>query len=180
MDSPFLGMIQYFAFDFAPKGYQLCAGQLMPINQYAAIFALLGTNYGGNGTTNFALPDLRGRSTQGWGNMNSLGERSGAENATLLTVNMPVHTHSAAPKIAANNVTTVANTNNPQNNFPSGVHLTRGSGLMYTATPDANTYLGGATFVVAPTGNSQPFSTLNPYLAVTACIAISGLFPSRN
>ena len=93
MDSPFLGMLQYFAFGFAPRGYVLANGALLPISSFAALFSLLGTTYGGNGTSNFALPDMRGRSNYSMGSSFVLGQKSGAETVSLSTSNMPAHTH---------------------------------------------------------------------------------------
>src|SRR5271169_5248417 len=93
MAAPFLGEIEAFPFNFAPKGWAFCTGQLLPINQNQALFALLGTNYGGDGRTNFALPDLRGRVPIGFSGAHVLGEIGGAEAVTLAAVNMPAHTH---------------------------------------------------------------------------------------
>jgi microcystin-dependent protein len=178
MDTPFLGMVQYFAFNFAPKGYLQCSGQLMPINQYAALFSLLGVQYGGNGTTNFALPDTRGRAILGQGTNYTMGERLGTENVTLLTTNMPTHTHTAAAQIPAFNATAGANAQLPTNNFPSNV--TGASEKMYGAAATSGQYLGAPTVTIGIAGGSIPFNTMNPYLALTCCIATSGLFPSRN
>lgn len=170
-------MIQYFAFDFVPKGYLACAGQLLPIQQNAALFALLGTRYGGNGTSNFALPDLRGRSIIGMGTNYTQGEKLGTETATLLTSNMPMHTHSAVGKIAVyqDNVNGSSSTD-PTSMYPGSTT----TGTLYTATPQANTFLGAPSVVVGNSGGGVPFSTMNPYLALTCTIATVGVFPSRN
>jgi len=182
MYQPFLGSVQYFAFSFAPRGWAACNGQLLPIAQNQALFALLGVNYGGDGRTTFGLPDMRGRAIQGWSNSNQLGEKTGTEGATLLVTNLPVHTHTApAVKIAANSAAATTNVIDPTNNYPAGPHPARGgSALMYTSTPDTNAYLGTPTVVVGITGNNIPFNTLNPYLTLNCCIALQGLFPSRN
>ncbi len=181
MDSPFLGMVQYFAFDFAPKGYALANGALLSIQQNAALFSLFGTFYGGNGTTTFGIPDLRGRAIIGQSTSYTMGERIGTATTSLLTSNMPVHTHTATATIAASNNKTTDNVNSPGGNYPAGVFEQRGTGLMYTATLGANPgTLGAPTVTVNPAGGSVPFNTQNPYLAVTACVATVGLFPSRN
>ena len=180
MDSPFLGMVQYFSFDWAPKGYALANGALVSITQNQALFALFGTFYGGDGRTTFGMPDLRGRCVIGQSNSYTMGEKFGAAAATLLTTNMPSHTHSATGKFACNN--TGASTGTPANtNFPAELKAKKGgTANMYTATPDANTYLGAPTIIVGTAGQSVPFNTQNPYLAVTACVSTVGLFPSRN
>jgi len=182
MDSPFLGMIQYFAFDFTPKYYANCNGALLAIAQNQALFALLGTTYGGNGVQTFALPDLRGRAVVGQSNSHTMGEKYGAPSVTMLTSNMPMHTHSSSVQIAVNN--TAATTNNPTAGYPAIIQTGSRSSFvpstMYASAPDANTYLGAPTVIVGTTGQNVPFSTQNPYLAVTACIAMQGIFPSRN
>jgi len=178
----YIGTIQPFAFNFAPRGWMACNGQLLSVAQYSALFSLIGTTYGGNGTTTFALPDLRGRVSvhQGTGPGLStyvMGEMIGVERETLLTTNMPMHTHplmgsttaatSAAP--AANMVLAAAN----------GVDSISGDGVTvhtYGATP--NTTLSPQAIGMA--GGSQPFSLLQPLLAVNFCIAVEGIFPSRN
>jgi microcystin-dependent protein len=182
MDSPFLGMVQYFAFDWAPKGYALANGALLSIQQNAALFALFGTFYGGNGTSTFGLPDLRGRGVVGQSNSYTMGERFGTTTASLLTINMPSHTHSASGAIACNN--TSGGTGTAGANYPAALKTGgRGGGgpaNMYTATADPNNYLAAPTVTIAAAGQSVPFSTQNPYIAVTATISTVGLFPSRN
>lgn len=179
MDSPFLGMMQYWAMDWAPKGYALANGALLSIAQNSALFALFGTYYGGDGRVNFALPDLRGRSVVGQSNSHTIGERFGTTTATMLTTNMPQHTHLVPnlPVQANLNARDGGDANNPQNAYPS---TPASSATMYTATPEANVYLGTPSVTVGFTGGSQPFSIQNPYLAVTASIATVGIFPSRN
>ena len=178
MDSPFLGMVQYFAFDWAPKGYALCNGALLSISQNSALFALLGTFYGGNGTTNFALPDLRGRGIVGQSSSLTMGEVFGTPSVTLLTSNMPSHTHSATGAIACNN--TLGSVTDPTGAYPAGIHPGRGTGQMYATTQGSGVFLGAPSVIIATSGSSVPFSTQNPYLAVTATIATVGIFPSRN
>ena len=178
MDSPFLGMVQYFAFDWAPKGYALANGALLSIPQNSALFALFGTYYGGNGTTTFGLPDLRGRSVIGQSNSHTMGEKFGTPTVTLLTSNIPSHTH-LVPTMPVNcNVNARGgNTTDPTNAYPSTPDQ---SETMYAQTSTANANLGAASVTVNPAGQGLPFNTQNPYLAVTATIATVGLFPSRN
>jgi microcystin-dependent protein len=179
MGTPFLAMMQYYAFYFAPKGWLQCNGQLLNISQYSALFALLGTYYGGNGQQTFALPDMRGRSILGQGQQYTMGEKMGAESATLLTGNMPVHTHSASATVPCySDSRTDADQTSPGGNVPASMS----ANMQYTATPQANTFMAPTAYsvTVGNQGASQPFSTMNPYLALTCCISITGIFPSRN
>lgn len=167
MATPFIGQIQMFSFNFPPRFWARCDGQLLPINQNQALFSILGTTYGGNGTTNFALPDLRGRTPlhfgQGPGLSNrSLGQVGGAENVTLLTSQLPSHSHTPAANNAAPTIGT-----------PAGNLWAQGN---YSAT-------GGSSMAAGDIGNAggnQPHANLSPYLTVNFCIALSGIFPSRN
>jgi microcystin-dependent protein len=168
MAEPFIAEIRLMSFNFAPKGWALANGQLLPINQNQALFSLLGTTYGGNGTTNFALPDLRGRTPISFGNGHTLGERAGSENVTLNLQQIPAHTHF----VGANNGTT-GNVTNPANNFfsnsaPPNIY-TNGTA---SATLPANT--------VSQTGGSQPHNNLQPFLTINFSIALQGIFPSQN
>jgi len=181
MQEPFIGSIQYFAFNFAPVGWQQCQGQTLAINQYQALFALLGTTYGGNGTSNFMLPDLRGRSILGQGRSTTgsnyvMGQKAGVENYTMLASNMPVHTHgvATAPKISAS---TTASQGTPGGNYPAPAE--DGNSFSNAAASPAQ-YLGAPTLSVSVTGSSAPISLHSPYLALTCAIAINGIFPSRN
>ena len=179
MDSPFLGMIQYFACNFNPRGYALCDGSQLAIQQNAALFSLLGTYYGGNGTTTFALPDLRGRSVVGQSTSHTIGEKFGTPSATMLTVNMPAHTHTA-PSIQTPAFTGSRGGSGDVNIPTSAFAANPIGGNMYTATPGRSEFLGAPSVVVGVAGSNTPFSTQNPYLALTACIATQGIFPSRN
>lgn len=178
---PILGSIHMFAGNFAPKGYFLCAGQLLPINQYAALFSILGTTYGGNGTSNFQLPDLQGRAPIGAGNGQGLspvvpGEAAGANAATLLVSNMPAHNHLINCDTDPNNTTGYS----PANSFiaAQGSPQSGGTGIPeYSAGPAAATM---APTSLATAGNSVPLSIQNPYLGVNFIIAWQGIFPTRN
>ena len=175
MSEPFLGQIILVPYNFAPRGWAFCNGQILPIAQNTALFALLGTTYGGNGQTTFALPDLRGRvplgSGQGPGLSNyALGQVGGTETETLTINQLPTHAHPFAPGaidddadlgLAANNY--LANVANPGQVYRSG-------------TPD--TTLG--TQMTSTVGGNQPFDILQPYLGLNYCIALQGIFPSRD
>jgi len=191
MAEPFLGMIITVPYNFAPQGWAFCAGQLLPISQNTALFALIGTTFGGDGITTFALPDLRSRvpagSGQGPGLSNyDLGEVGGTETTTLTINQMPAHNH----LITLNNLTATANARNtagnsqtPVGNVPAveaaGVTATySNSPANATMAPGAITVTGAAT--ASATGNGLPLSILSPFLVVNYCIALQGIFPSRN
>ncbi len=166
---PFLGMITPFGFNFAPRGWAKCEGQLLPISANSALFSLLGTTYGGDGRTTFGLPDLRGRAAIGFGNGPGLsnyaiGQKGGAEHVTLNTTQIPSHNHSA--NVVAEEA---------DNNKPSGNSLAA-SQIYRTQAPDA--VLNAAT--IGNTGGSQQHENRQPYLAINWCIALVGVFPSRN
>jgi microcystin-dependent protein len=174
MSEPFLGEIRMVGFNFAPAGWALCDGQVLAISSNTALFSLLGTYYGGNGTSTFALPDFRSRVPvhQGQGTGLSdyvIGEVTGVENATLLSTNMPIHSHSV------NAVTTGGTQAGPTNNVPA-VEST-GTSLNYAPTPSNTTM---APTMIANAGGSVPFSILQPVLCVNFIIALSGIYPSRN
>jgi microcystin-dependent protein len=179
---PFIGEIKIFGFDFAPRSYANCYGQLMPISQNTALFSLLGTQYGGNGQTTFGLPDLRGRMAIGQGSgpglpSHSMGEMAGNTNVTLLTSNLPAHTHPAQGIIV--NVP-VAN-NNGDVSDPTGAFLAKGSSDIYSSVSTSNNYgpltVAGQTGL---TGSNTPVDITNPYLVINYSIALYGIFPSRN
>lgn len=178
---PYIGEIKIFGFYFNPSGHEMCNGQIMSIAENTALFALLGTTYGGNGQTTFALPDLRGRVPVGQGQgpglpFNSLGQLSGATSANILASNMPVHNHPASG-ISINIPVSEggADTDSPVN----AVLANTASGLYASATNDASAPIvaSGAT---AATGSSIPIAIENPYLTLNYSIAIYGIFPSRN
>lgn len=176
MSEPFIGEVIMFAGNFAPRGWAFCAGQLLSIAQNTALFSILGTTYGGNGQTTFALPDLRGRVPVGTGQgpgltSITLGEMSGTETVTLLTTQMPAHTHTATGSIKAS--TAAANDTLPTGNYPS-------DGGAYQSASDTNMNASGLNITVGISGNSQPVPIRNPYLGMNYIIAIEGIFPSRN
>ncbi len=166
---PFLGQIQAFGFNFAPRGWAFCNGQLLPIAQNTALFSLLGTIYGGDGRTTFALPDLRGRVSMQFGtgpglSSYSIGEKGGAEQITLITSQMPSHNHSA------NAAAEEADQNKPAGN-------TLASSQIYkTINPDATLNAG----TIGNTGGNLPHPNIQPFLIINWCIALQGIFPSRN
>lgn len=175
---PFIGEIRNFGFNFPPRGWLQCAGQLIAISQNTALFALLGTQYGGNGTTTFALPDLRGRAALGFGQGAGLsnypiGTATGAESVTLLPAQLPAHTHPAAPATAS--VTGgKATSRTPQGNyFASAAPEQYGEAGDHGNTGNA---VGGSA---TATGGGQPHENRMPYLATNYCIATAGIFPSR-
>ncbi|TXF89964.1 phage tail protein [Neolewinella aurantiaca] len=174
---PFLGQIIFFAGNFAPRGWAFCHGQLLPIASNQALFAILGTIYGGDGRTTFALPDLRGRApvSEGTGpglSSISIGQKGGTEQVTLNVTNLPSHNHSIILKASGDPGTTtspadsyLAESGRGDNDFtPSGANLVNLQG-------------GGMT---TNTGGSQPVYTRAPYLAINSIIALQGTFPSRN
>lgn len=163
---PFLSEIKIFSFSFAPKGWTMCNGQLLPINQNQALFSLLGTTYGGNGQTNFQLPDLRSRVPMHMGNGLTLGERAGQEAHTLTISEMPAHNHFV--KASADNPSSAT----PLNNFFSS----NTSFIAYGTSADVQ--MNPAC--VSNTGGSQPHENRSPYLALNMCIALQGIFPSQN
>ncbi|WP_428223269.1 phage tail protein [Flavobacterium sp.] len=179
---PFIGEIKILGFNFAPRGYAFCQGQIMSIAQNTALFSLLGTMYGGNGQTTFALPDLQGRMPIGQGqgpglNNFTMGEKSGFPNVTLTTPNMPAHNHAATGINVRIPVTAASEESNATNNY-----IGNATSDTFGPSPSQTASLGspvvsGAT---APAGGSQPFSVQNPYLAMNYSIALVGIFPSRN
>jgi microcystin-dependent protein len=180
MAEPFLGEIRMVGWNFAANGWALCNGQLMSISQNSALFSLLGTTYGGDGISNFALPNLQGRVPihQGTGaglSPYTIGEASGSENITLLSTQMPQHNHLIA---VSNQPGAVAD--------PTNAILAQGnSGSGRAPVPLSDYVSSGATGTLAPTtislsGGSQPHSNIQPFLCVNFIIALNGIFPSRS
>ncbi|MBF9140884.1 phage tail protein [Microvirga sp. SRT04] len=181
--SPYVGEIQIFPFDFAPRGWAQCNGQLLPIAQNAALFSLLGTMYGGDGRTTFALPDMRGRVPVGSGTSPTSGSSyyvglaGGREGATLSVNSLPAHNHG----YQVSNAT--ATSNAPNGTLaavvPPSVDLNGApvNILAYAPNPSGLAEDGRA---IQPAGGSQPFSVLAPYQTLNFCIALQGVYPSRN
>jgi microcystin-dependent protein len=175
---PFIGTIQPFGFNFTPRGWAPCDGRLLPIAQNTALFALLGTTYGGNGTTTFALPDLRGRTmvNQGQGpglsNM-TLGQQGGTETVTLQVANLPAHNHTAT--LFGENA--FADNASPKGNLLATPDPTK---IYAPSSPQANVAMSSESIVVANTGGNTPIQIRSPFLVVNVCIALQGIFPSRN
>lgn len=173
---PFMGEIVMFAFGFTPRGYAACAGQLLAINQNQALFSLLGTTYGGDGQTTFALPDLRGRAAVGLGNGPGLspvaqGERAGQESVALTISSMPVHNHTLTG-------TSAAGTKRVVNNSVFGAQTTTLPGVFFYGSPGSPQPLAGPSIDLA--GSNQPHENMQPSSVTSYCIALTGIFPSRN
>jgi microcystin-dependent protein len=174
MANPFVAEIRIVPFDFAPTGWALCNGQLMPISQNTALFSLLGTTYGGDGKSNFGLPNLQGcaplHSGQGPGlTLRDLGETGGAETVTLVPSELPLHTHTAMAAASSGDAS------------PSGGAwgaALKGHGNLYAASGASNVNM--APLALAPTGGSLPHNNLQPYLVLNFVIALQGVFPARS
>lgn len=165
MSTPFLGEIKIVSFAFAPKGWALCNGQLLPINQNQALFSLLGTMYGGDGRTTFALPNLQGRVPFHFGNGFTLGQSGGEQAHTLSIPELPAHTHSPVGSSAG-----------PSAASPAGNVWASQAGGGYAGSSDTAMNPGSIT----NTGGSQPHDNMSPYLVLNFCIALQGIFPSQN
>jgi microcystin-dependent protein len=187
----FLAMIMLWPCNFAPNGWAFCAGQLLSIAQNTALFSLLGTTYGGNGTTNFALPDLQGRVPVGAGNGSGLspyviGETGGTETVTLLTTQIPAHTHALTLtlSISANNAKATDSTPTGSiNSLAAPYDVSNDNPIAGYNNQAPNTALNvGANPISGTaglTGGNQPHSNLQPFLALNYCIALVGIYPSR-
>ncbi len=188
MSDPFLGEIRQVGFNFAPRGWAFCDGQLLPIAQNTALFSLLGTQYGGDGRTTFALPDLRGRSPVGIHHGPGLspieiGEKGGTESVTLNQTQMPSHEHSAEARIAIPANSTSADTNPaPATNSVLGPASNSGRpGALYSnETPNTTLQPFNSPVTVQSSGGGQPVQTRNPFLGMNFVIAVEGIFPSRS
>lgn len=163
MSTPYLTEIRIFTFNFAPQGWAMCNGQLLPINQNQALFALLGTTYGGNGTNTFALPNLQGMVPMHMGNGMALGQTGGEATHVLSTAEIPSHTH-----------TVMANSSSPSQGTPSG-NLWAAGNSAYNTTADTSLSPSAISTV-----GGQAHENRSPYLTLNFCIAMSGIFPTRN
>ena len=171
MASPFLGEIRSFGFNFAPRGWATCDGQILSIAANTALYSLLGTMYGGNGTSTFGLPELRGRAPVSFGQYYTQGELDGTENVTLTTASMPSHNHAFMGNTGAGNSPAPLNTvlakvggNQTPNHYTDP----------YVSTIALN------AMSVGQAGGNQPHNNMQPYLVINYCIALSGVYPSRN
>jgi microcystin-dependent protein len=181
MSQPFIGEIRAFGFNFAPQGWAQCNGQTLAIQQNAALFSLLGTTYGGNGQTTFMLPNLQGRVAISQGNGAGLspyviGQIGGTENVTLIGAQLPAHTH---PVNAC--TTTSGNLAQPTGAFPATVQITgetKGGTVNTYSTATPNAIMNPN--MIGPNAGNQPHANIQPYLCINYCIALQGLFPSRN
>src|SRR6476661_7850411 len=183
MSEPFLSEIKLVSFNFPPKGWALCNGQLLPINQNQALFALLGTTYGGNGQTTFALPNLRGRVPIHEGSGHTLGEAAGSTSVTINIQQLPTHLH----QLNARTDIVVPDDahQNPTGNFLAGAQVALQAGgtgpVQSYATPGGNVGLVALDpRTCTNTGGSQPHNNMMPYLVLNFIIALQGIFPSRN
>jgi microcystin-dependent protein len=175
MADPFVAEIRIFPFNFAPKGWAWCDGQLLPLSQNTALFSLLGTTYGGNGKSNFALPDLQGRAPmhpgQGPGlSLHDLGETGGSETVTLLESEIPAHTHTIR----------VSNQQGDVQEPTPAMSIARPNGASPFIPPAGATLTNMALQSLAPAGGDQPHNNMMPYLTSYFCIALQGVFPPRS
>jgi microcystin-dependent protein len=167
MAEPFLSEVRIFSFGFAPRGWALCSGQLLAINQNQALFSLLGTTFGGDGIVNFALPDLRGRVPIHVRNSYPLGQRGGEQAHTLSIAELPPHTHSV----------NVMNNTTADQQYPSATTRWASGGSFAGFHQSSNTTMDAGT--VLPMGGSQAHLNMQPFLTLNYCIALQGIFPSR-
>jgi microcystin-dependent protein len=173
---PFVAEIRIFPFNFAPKGWAFCDGQILPLSQNTALFSLLGTTYGGDGKSNFALPDMQGSAPmhpgQGPGlSLHDLGERGGSETVTLLDSEIPAHTHVVGRALDANG-DSLSPVGHVWAQAPGG----RGSLLAYNQGPPTKPM---AANTILPAGGDQPHNNMMPYLTLNFCIALQGVYPPR-
>lgn len=174
MSDPFVAEIRIFGFNFAPRGWAFCNGQLIPLSQNTALFSLLGTTYGGNGQTTFALPDLQARAPMYWGqgpglSLHDIGETAGSQSVSLLSSQLPIHSHNiSVPTLAEAR----ADRANAYNNVPANP-----ADATYAASGAATAMSPQSTTVA---GSGQPHNNMQPYLTLNFCIALQGIYPPRN
>ncbi|MEM8618040.1 MAG: tail fiber protein [Pseudomonadota bacterium] len=190
---PFIGQIQAFGFNFAPRGWALCNGQLLAINSNTALFSLIGTFYGGDGRTTFALPDLRGRSPMHYGtgaglSPRPIGQRAGVEGVTLSVAQIPPHSHSGEVAPGTTRPVTIAAYDGEGTEEDADGHVLASAPSIYSAsTPDtslnaaaASVDLAGTPVAGNLTGGGLSHTNMPPYLVLNYCIALQGIYPSRS
>jgi microcystin-dependent protein len=168
MAEPFLGEVKIVSFNFAPKGWALCNGQLLPINQNQALFSLFGTTYGGNGQTNFALPNLQGRTPMSQGDGFTMGQAGGQTSHTVTINELPQHQHF------------LIFSNQPGNTVSPSPTVVPARGGTNSYAPASNTLVTMATTALTFAGGSQPHTNLQPYLVLNMIVALQGIYPSQN
>jgi microcystin-dependent protein len=184
MSTPYLSEIKIMSFNFPPKGWAFCNGQQLPINQNQALFALLGTRYGGNGQTVFALPDLRGRIPIHFSNGHNLGEAAGSTSVTITQQTMPTHTHAmmgGTAAVAATTANSIPGAPGTNKNLAASIASVQGGGtspVQIYGSPVNLTAMSPSA--VTSVGGSQPHNNMMPYLVLNFCIALQGIFPSQN
>ena len=169
MAEPFLSEIRLFPFEFAPRGWELCNGRLLPINQNQALFSLLGTTFGGDGRVNFALPDLRSRVPIHVGSGHTMGDRGGESAHTLSIAELPTHAHLGR-----------VNTGNAATPDPSAAYLAAAPSALGTPYGTSSPLAAMAPQTIGNTGGSQPHLNMQPFLTLSFCIALQGIYPSQN
>jgi microcystin-dependent protein len=175
----YMGEIRLTAFPFAPKNWALCQGQLLPINQYQALFSILGTTYGGNGTTNFALPDYRGRAAVGVDSDYVQGEKTGAESVALTATNLPQHAHIESVKVSNGAATLHAPIASSSIGAPAVVVNSTTHTMLGFNSSAPNVALAGMATTTAGSAGPTAINTMQPYLVLNYMICIQGLFPSQ-
>lgn len=181
----FIGVVKIFAGNFAPRGWAFCNGQILSIAQNTALFSILGTTYGGNGQTTFALPNLQGKVAIGQGNGGGttyvLGESAGTPNVSILTSNLPAHTHPAVSTLKVNNDATSAAVPSSSTSIGQAKDINTDKVTIYaTGAADVPLASSSVTTTVSPTGSNIPISIMQPYVALSYIICLEGIFPSRN
>ena len=185
MDEEYIGVIKLFAGNFAPRGYEFCAGQILPISNNEALYSIIGTTYGGDGKTTFALPDLRGRVPVGQGKISAtdvfnLGTRAGDEQVTLTVNNLPPHTHQTHLSVSSSDATEIKPSANNSIAAPGTYAGREFSGTFGFNTQNPDTVLNQQSVKTDFTGGGLPINNMQPYLALNYIICVYGIYPSKN